>query len=118
MIPAKVWRSIKGFLNKGANALWSADPVAQMQYEYDLAVTQLKTGREGLEQHRAWWSASADKWSRPSGIWPCSKRRSRPIWPPAIVNRRRSFALELERAASRAGRKRKSARAARSGLHQ
>jgi len=53
MILGKLWRSIKGFANKGVNALWSADPVAQMQYEYDLAVAELKGGREGLEQHRA-----------------------------------------------------------------
>src|SRR5262249_8745020 len=30
-----------------------ADPIAQMQLEYDTAVEQLKTGREGLEQYRA-----------------------------------------------------------------
>ncbi len=53
MIAGKFWRSIKGFLNKGANAVWTFDPVAQMQYEYDLTVQQLQDGREGLEQHRA-----------------------------------------------------------------
>jgi phage shock protein A len=36
-----------------ANIFWTADPIAQMQYEYDLAVAQLKEGREGLEQYRA-----------------------------------------------------------------
>ncbi len=40
-------------LNKMANWFWSADPVAQMQYEYDRAVDQLREGREGLEQYRA-----------------------------------------------------------------
>ncbi len=53
MIFAKFWRSLKGQLNKLANAFWTADPIAQMQYEYDLAVNQLKEGREGLEQYRA-----------------------------------------------------------------
>ncbi len=53
MIPGKVWHSIKAQLNKLAGAIWSADPIAQMQYEHDLAVEQLKTGREGLEQYRA-----------------------------------------------------------------
>jgi phage shock protein A len=53
MILGKLWRSIKAQINKGVNVIWSADPVAQMQYEYDLAVTELKNGREGLEQHRA-----------------------------------------------------------------
>jgi len=40
-------------MNKVANFFWTADPIAQMQYEYDLAVSQLKEGREGLEQYRA-----------------------------------------------------------------
>src|SRR5262249_41640112 len=40
-------------VNKLANFFWTADPIAQMQYEYDSAVEQLKTGREGLEQYRA-----------------------------------------------------------------
>ena len=39
-------------LNKLANYFWEADPIAQMQYEYDLAVEQLKEGRVGLEQYR------------------------------------------------------------------
>ena len=53
MIFGKIWRSIKAQLNKLANFFWTADPIAQMQYEYDLAVEQLKEGREGLEQYRA-----------------------------------------------------------------
>jgi phage shock protein A len=35
-----------------ANLFWEADPVAQMRYEYDRAVEQLKEGRVGLEQYR------------------------------------------------------------------
>jgi phage shock protein A len=53
MILAKLWRSMMAQINKIANAFWTADPIAQMQYEYDLAVSQLKEGREGLEQYRA-----------------------------------------------------------------
>jgi len=53
MIAQKLWRSLQGYANKAANFLWTADPIAQMQYEYDLAVVQLKEGREGLEQYRA-----------------------------------------------------------------
>ncbi len=53
MILGKIWRSIKAQFNKLANFFWTADPIAQMQYEYDLAVDQLKEGREGLEQYRA-----------------------------------------------------------------
>jgi phage shock protein A len=39
-------------INKVANLFWEADPIAQMQYEYDQAVAQLKEGRTGLEQYR------------------------------------------------------------------
>src|SRR5215210_5058641 len=39
-------------INKVANIFWEADPIAQMQYEYDRAVEQLKEGRLGLEQYR------------------------------------------------------------------
>ena len=53
MIVGKLWRTLKAQINKLANFFWSADPIAQMQYEYDLAVAQLKEGREGLEQYRA-----------------------------------------------------------------
>jgi phage shock protein A len=53
MIFKKVWRAIKAQVNKLANFFWTADPIAQMQYEYDLAVEQLKEGRQGLEQYRA-----------------------------------------------------------------
>ena len=39
-------------INKIANIFWEADPIAQMQYEYDRAVDELKEGRVGLEQYR------------------------------------------------------------------
>jgi phage shock protein A len=39
-------------INKIANIFWEADPIAQMRYEYDRAVEQLKEGRGGLEQYR------------------------------------------------------------------
>jgi phage shock protein A len=53
MIFGKLWAALKAQLNKLANLFWTADPIAQMQYEYDLAVEQLKEGRVGLEQYRA-----------------------------------------------------------------
>jgi phage shock protein A len=53
MIFGKFWRAIKAQINKLANLFWTADPIAQMQYEYDMAVEELKTGRQGLEQYRA-----------------------------------------------------------------
>jgi phage shock protein A len=52
MIFEKFWSAIRAQLNKVANLFWEADPIAQMRYEYDLAVEQLKEGREGLEQYR------------------------------------------------------------------
>ncbi|MDB5385697.1 MAG: PspA/IM30 family protein [Planctomycetaceae bacterium] len=53
MIFSKLWRAFAAQMNKVANLFWQADPIAQMQYEYDQAVEQLKGGREGLEQYRA-----------------------------------------------------------------
>ena len=66
MIFGKMWRALKAQFNKLANFFWSADPIAQMQYEYDSAVEELKSGRQGLEQYRALGrtsepSGSADK---------------------------------------------------------
>jgi phage shock protein A len=52
MIFGKIWAAIRAQLNKLANIFWEADPIAQMQYEYDLAVEQLKEGRKGLETYR------------------------------------------------------------------
>ena len=49
MILGKFWGAFRAQLNKLANLFWAADPIAQMQYEYDLAVEQLKEGRKGLE---------------------------------------------------------------------
>ena len=53
MIFGKIWRAIKAQFNKLANFFWTADPIAQMQYEYDTAVEEMKSGRQGLEQYRA-----------------------------------------------------------------
>ena len=53
MILGKLWRALSAQMNKIANFFWTADPIAQLQYEYDKAVDQMKEGREGLEQYRA-----------------------------------------------------------------
>jgi phage shock protein A len=53
MIIGKIWKAFKGQMNKMANFLWKADPMAQLQYEYDRLVDQLKDGRTGLEQYQA-----------------------------------------------------------------
>src|SRR3954463_16711241 len=52
MIFGKFFGAIRAQLNKLANFFWEADPIAQMQYEYDQAVEQLKEGRVGPEQYR------------------------------------------------------------------
>lgn len=53
MILGKLWKTVAAQFNKLANFFWQADPIAQLQYEYDKAVDQMKDGREGLEQYRA-----------------------------------------------------------------
>jgi phage shock protein A len=53
MILGKLWKALAAQMNKIANFFWTADPIAQLQYEYDKAVDQLKDGRDGLEQYRA-----------------------------------------------------------------
>jgi phage shock protein A len=53
MILGRIWHAIAAQFNKLANAIRGYDPVAQMQYEYDRSVEQLREGREGLAQYRA-----------------------------------------------------------------
>lgn len=53
MILGKFWSAIRAQINKIANLFWEADPIAQMQYEHDQALEQLKEGRKGLETYRA-----------------------------------------------------------------
>jgi phage shock protein A len=52
VILSKFWSAFMAQVNKVANVFWEADPIAQMRYEYDQAVEQLKEGRTGLEQYR------------------------------------------------------------------
>jgi phage shock protein A len=52
VILTKFWSAFVAQINKIANIFWEADPIAQMRYEYDKAVEQLKEGRIGLEQYR------------------------------------------------------------------
>jgi phage shock protein A len=53
VILGKFWGAFRAQINKIANVFWEADPIAQMQYEYDTSVEQLKEGRQGLETYRA-----------------------------------------------------------------
>jgi len=52
VILGKFWGAIRAQINKIANIFWEADPIAQMQYEHDSALVQLKEGRQGLELYR------------------------------------------------------------------
>jgi phage shock protein A len=52
VILGKFWGAIRAQINKIANMFWEADPIAQMQYEHDVALEQLKEGRKGLEMYR------------------------------------------------------------------
>jgi phage shock protein A len=52
MILGKFWSAIRAQLNKIANIFFEADPIAQMQFEHDKAVEELKEGRKGLELYR------------------------------------------------------------------
>jgi phage shock protein A len=53
MILGKLWNAIAAQFNKLANAIRGYDPIAEMQYEYDRSVEQIREGREGLAQYRA-----------------------------------------------------------------
>lgn len=53
MILGKIWQAIAAQFNKLANAIRGYDPIAEMQYEYDRSVEQIREGREGLAQYRA-----------------------------------------------------------------
>ena len=53
MILGKIWKAIAAQFNKLGNWFSGYDPIAEMQYEYDRSVEQLREGREGLAQYRA-----------------------------------------------------------------
>ncbi|MBI2824371.1 MAG: PspA/IM30 family protein [Planctomycetia bacterium] len=53
MIFQRFWQALGARINRIANFFWQADPMAQLQYEYDDMVDQLKEGRHGLEQYRS-----------------------------------------------------------------
>ena len=76
MIIEKFWSAFVAQLNKIANIFWEADPIAQLQYEYDRAVEQLKDGRVGLEQYQVSSSVSPGR-SLPIALTFRSSRRRR-----------------------------------------
>ena len=56
MIVQKFWSAFMAQVNKIANVFWEADPIAQMQYEYDRAVEQLKEDAQVSSSIAAWSS--------------------------------------------------------------
>lgn len=48
----KIITAIRAQINKLANFFWNADPIAVMRLEYERALGELKSGREGLELYR------------------------------------------------------------------
>lgn len=52
VIFSKFFKALSAQINKLGNFFWTMDPGAIMQKEYDLAVEDLKGGREGLTEYR------------------------------------------------------------------
>jgi phage shock protein A len=50
MFLGKIWNAFAAQMNKLANFFWTADPIAQLQYEYDKAVDQMKEYRALVER--------------------------------------------------------------------
>ncbi len=98
MIFHKFWSAFVAQINKVANLFWEADPVAQMRYEYDRAVEQLKEGRGGLEQYRGLVERVTRQAQANRATCRSSKPRPRPISRPAIARPPSKFALELQKA--------------------
>jgi len=53
MILGSFWKALRAQLSKLADFFWASDPIAAMQLEYDRAVAQLREGRVGLAEYRA-----------------------------------------------------------------
>ena len=80
MIFEKFWASIRAQINKLANFFWEADPIAQMQYEYDKAVEQLKddttviskklaSSKSQLEEHEGILETQQREYAEVSASW-------------------------------------------------
>src|SRR5439155_1717153 len=52
MIVGKLWAAFRAQLNKVANFFWTADPIAQLQYEYD-ATGKLGHLRDKMQKYDA-----------------------------------------------------------------
>ena len=87
MILGKIWKAIAAQFNKLANAIRGYDPIAEMQYEYDHSVVQIREGREGLAQYRAMVERVLRQVEGARKQVAGSRRGSRPISRPATATR-------------------------------
>ena len=118
MIFGKIWRAIKAQFNKLANFFWTADPIAQMQYEYDLAVEQLKEGREGLEQYRGARRARLAPGRDDEEARGAARRQGQGLPEGRRPRDGGQLRARAQEGARRAGRERAAARDAREGLRE
>ncbi len=61
MILGKFWGALRAQINKVANFFWTADPIAQMQYEYDTAWPNCKKAAKVSNNIGRWLNVSAFK---------------------------------------------------------
>ena len=118
MIFGKLWHSLMAQINKIANIFWSADPIAQMQYEYDQAVAQLKDGREGLERYRALVERVTQQVAADKQHVAKLEAQVKAYLTAGDRDTAARFALELQKAKTTAGRERRAVETARRGLRQ
>ena len=116
MILGRIWNSIAAQFNKLANAIRGYDPIAEMQYEYDRSVEQIKEGREGLAQYRA----LVERVTPPGGRQPQARLAARGQDQGLLERRRPRHRLEIcpraETGQGRFGRERKATGPPRAGL--
>ena len=77
MIFGKIWRSIQAQFNKLANAIRGIDPIAEMQYEYDRSVIELRRAARGWPSIGRWSSGSPARSTTSASTSPCWRPRSR-----------------------------------------
>ena len=118
MIFGKLWHALMAQVNKIANLFWTADPIAQMQYEYDQAVAQLKDGREGLERYRALVERVTQQVSTDKQHVAKLEAQVKAYLTAGDRETASRFALELQKAKATHGRERRPVEAARRGLQQ
>ena len=118
MIFHKFWAAFMAQINKVANLFWEADPIAQMRYEYDQAVEQLKEGRVGLEQYRGLVERVTRQVSANKSHVQKLEAETKAYLKAGDRTTAAKFALELQKAKEELAANEQSAAAARNGLRQ